>query len=73
MLKLDDKAILTCRERAMNAALATHESQPQRSADETVATAEKYFAFLTADIITAEPMIVALRLPSGLPGDVVPN
>jgi hypothetical protein len=71
MTPLDQKTELHYRQCAMNAALTTHESQPQRSADEMLATAQKYFNFLAGNTMSADsaPMAVALRTPSGLPGD----
>lgn len=71
MTKLDDKALLQCRERALNAALATHESQPLRTADETVATAKKFSEFLagSADDAYVPPITVTFRAPTGMPDD----
>jgi hypothetical protein len=61
-MKLDQKTELHFRQIALTQAHATHESQPQRSADETVASAEKFFKFLAGHTMSAD----SIEIPSPL-------
>ena len=75
MTPLDQKTELHYRQCAMNMALSTHEAQPQRTADETLATADRYFKFLSGNVMSAPttdlPHVVAFPPPSGLPADTI--
>lgn len=74
MAPLDQKTELHYRQCAMNMALATHESQPQRQATETVKTADAYYQFMTGNQVSANApnlpqIIVHFIQPSNMPDD----